>query len=509
METSMGAIVETRYGRIQGHDGDGLQVFQGIPFAAPPVGVRRFAPPAPPEPWAGVRDCTRYGGSAPQPPILLPLPGMDVGPQSEDCLYLNVWTPACDDARRPVLVWIHGGAFVIGSGSQTIYDGSHLARRGDVVVVTVNYRLGALGFLHTAELCPDLGGVANCGLRDQVAALEWVGEHIERFGGDPAQVTIFGESAGGMSVGSLLGAPSARGLFARAIPQSGAAHNLHTAETATAAAAHLLETLGTTPAGAARVLREIPSEKLRDAQAQASLSLGTRLGLLPFQPVVDGDFLPKPPLEAVREGLSAEVGLMIGTTRDEWKLFGFLDPSLQGLDREGLVARLSGHTPDPAALVEAYRKAHEAEGLPAEARDLYFALETDRVFRIPAHRLAEAQHAHGAPVYFYRYDWEAGFGGGMLGACHAVELPFVFGATGGEGADFFAAVGPEAERMAELTMDTWLAFARSGDPSHPGLPDGRFERWDPERRATLLFARELRHVDDPAGAQREAWRGIL
>ncbi|HKJ23466.1 MAG TPA: carboxylesterase family protein, partial [Myxococcota bacterium] len=304
-------------------------------------------------------------------------------------------------------------------------------------------------------------------------------------------------------------APSASGLFARAIPQSGAAHNLHTPETATAAARHLLETLGATAADAARVLREIPAEKLRDAQAQASLSLGTRLGLLPFQPVADGDFFPKPPLEAVRDGLSARVGLMIGTTRDEWKLFGFLDPSIQGLDHAGLARRLSAHAPDAAALVETYRKAHEAEGLPTEARELYFAVETDRVFRIPANRLAEAHHAHGAPVYFYRYDWEAGFGDGMLGACHAVELPFVFGAVGDEGAEFFAAVGPAAERMAELTMDAWLAFARSGDPSHAGLPGGRFEPWDPERRATLLFGRDVRRDDDPGGAQREAWEGVL
>jgi len=505
----MGAIVETRYGRVEGSEQDGLQVFRGIPFAAPPVGPLRFAAPRPPEPWAGVRDCTAYGGSAPQPPIMLPLPGMDVGPQDEDCLYLNVWTPAPDGARRPVMVWVHGGAFVIGSGSQTIYDGSTLARRGDVVVVTLNYRLGALGFLHLAELCPEVGAVSNCGLRDQVAALGWVRDHIEAFGGDPEAVTIFGESAGGMSVGTLLGTPSATGLFARAIPQSGAAHNHHGPDTATRVAEHLLQTLGTAPADAARVLREIPADKLRDAQAQVSLSLGTRIGLLPFQPVVDGELLPEPPLEAVRSGLSAGVALLVGTNRDEWKLFGFLDPAIQGLDDAGLCERVARFTEDPGALVEAYRKAGEAAGNATEPKDLYFAIETDRVFRIPANRLAEAQHPHGTPVFFYRYDWEAGFGGGMLGACHAVELPFVFGATGVEGADFFSATGPAAERMAEVTMDTWLAFARKGDPSHAELPGARFEPWDPERRATLIFGSELRAADDPASAQRIAWDGLL
>jgi para-nitrobenzyl esterase len=473
------------------------------------VGPLRFKAPEPPEPWSGVRDCTRYGPSAPQPPMMLPLPGMDVGAQSEDCLYLNVWTPGCDDAKRPVMVWIHGGGFVIGSGSQPVYVGSHLARRGDVVVVTLNYRLGALGFLHGEEACPDLDGDSNCGLRDQVAALEWVREHVAAFGGDPENVTIFGESAGGMSVGSLLGAPPARGLFARAVPQSGAAHMLHTAETATATADHLLETLGVSRADAARVLRELPVEKLRDAQSQATISLGTRLGLLPFMPVVDGAWLPKPPLDAVREGLSAGVDLMIGTTRDEWKLFGFLDPGLRSLDDEGLVARLRDHGPDPAAMVETYRKAREAAGAPADAKEIFFAIETDRIFRIPANRLAEAQHPHGGRTHFYRYDWEAAFGGGILGACHAVELPFVFGATAEPGAEFFAADGPEGARMAEVTMDTWLGFARSGDPSHAGLPQGRFEPWDPERRATLIFGRELSHADDPGGAERRLWEGVL
>jgi len=506
----MGAIVETRFGKLAGSRGDGIDVFRGIPFAAPPVGALRFAPPRPPEPWAGVRECKDYGGSAPQPPILLPLPGMDVGRQDEDCLYLNVWTPAADGARRPVMVWIHGGGFVIGSGAQSIYRGDRLARRGDVVVVTINYRLGALGFLHLADLGPGFEDAAgNCGIRDQVAALEWVRDHIEAFGGDPGNVTIFGESAGGMSVGTLLGTPTARGLFRRAIPQSGAAHNLHDRATASRVTKGLLETLGVAASEAPRVLREIPVEKLRDAQSQTSLALGTGLGLLPFQPVLDGDLLPAAPLEAVRGGLASGVDLLVGTTRDEWKLFGFLDPALRQLDEARLCQRFEGIAPDPAALVASYRRAHTEAGLPATPSELYFAMETDRVFRVPADRLAHAQHPHGGSVFFYRYDWEAGFGGGMLGACHAVELPFVFGALGGEGADFFAAEGPAAERLSERTMDAWLAFARVGDPSHGGLPDGRFEAWDPQRRATLLFGAEPAHAEDPAGVQRRAWDGLL
>ncbi len=504
----MGTIVETQYGKLEGTNAEGIEIFRGIPYAAPPVGARRFAAPAPPEPWAGVRDASAAGTCSLQPPIMLPLPGMDVGEQNEDCLFLNVFTPGADAAKRPVMVWIHGGAFVLGSGTQTIYDGTRLARRGDVVVVTINYRLGALGFLHLPELAPGLEeAVSNCGIRDQVAALEWVQRNIAAFGGDPGNVTIFGESAGGMSVGTLLGAPAARGLFHKAIPQSGAAHNVHDAATATKVGESLLATLGVDAADAGRALRELPAEKIRDAQAQTSLALGTTLGLLPFQPVHDGDFLPATPHDAVREGSAAGVDLLVGTTRDEWKLFGFLDPAVAQLDEAGLRDRIANHgTPD--ALLDAYRADHGHEATPP---DLYFALETDRVFRIPAQRLAEAHHAHPGSIYCYRYDWVAGFGNGMLGACHAIELPFVFGvtSTGMQGADFFNAEGPDADALSEATMDAWLAFARTGNPAHDGLPGGAWPAWTPESRTTLLFDRELRFEDDPGANSRRVWDGLL
>ena len=324
----MTVVVETPSGKLAGREADGVRSFLGIPYAKPPVGPRRFAAPEPAEPWAGVRDAGAFGASAPQLPMILPLPGMDVGAQDEDCLYLNVYAPAGGAAKKPVMVWIHGGGFVIGSGSQSVYDGSRLARRGDVVVVTLNYRLGALGFLHLAELCPDLAGaVSNPGMRDQVAALEWVQRHIASFGGDPGNVTIFGESAGGMSVGTLLGMPKARGLFQRAIPQSGATHHFHTPEAATQVAEALLGALGVAAKDAARVLRELPAQKLIEAQGQLQTQPASSLGLLPFQPVVDGDSLPRPALQPVREGARAGVALLAGTTRDEWKLFSLMDPT--------------------------------------------------------------------------------------------------------------------------------------------------------------------------------------
>ncbi len=505
----MDTQVETRWGRLRGAQQGDLRIFRGIPYARPPVGALRFRAPLPPEPWAGERDATRFAPSAPQNPLLLPLPGMGVGPVDEDCLYLNVWTPGADELRRPVLVWIHGGGFVIGSGSQPIYDGSALARRGDVVVVTINYRLGPLGFLYLSELCPELeGAVANAGLRDQVAALAWVVQNIEAFGGDPGRVTIFGESAGGMSVGTLFGMPSARGLFARAVAQSGAGHNVHTRETATRVARSFLDELGIAPSGAARQLRELPWRRLLDTQQQTLLKLGRGLGLLPFQPIVDGDSLPESPLSAVRAGAVAHVPLLTGTTRDEWRLFTFLDADALHLDEAGVVAKLSERLPgiDAPQLVDRYRRARQGRASLAPP-DLFFAIETDRIFRIPAIRLAEAQCLHQQGTWLYRFDWESPVLGGALGACHAIDLPFVFGAQGRAGFKTFAGDGPQADALAGRVMDAWLAFARLGDPGHPGLPD-----WPPYElgtRPTLLLGPECRLERDPDGDERRFWEGRL
>jgi para-nitrobenzyl esterase len=504
----MGPVVETRSGRVAGVARDGVLAFRGIPYARPPVGPRRFRAPEPEEPWAGVRSARDFGPSAPQRPLALPLPGMDVGPCDEDCLYLNVYTPAADGARRPILVWIHGGGFVIGSGSQPLYDGGPLARRGDLVVVTINYRLGPLGFLYLAELCPGLeGAVGNAGLRDQVAALAWARENAAAFGGDPGNVTIFGESAGGMSVATLLGMPAARGLFRRAIAQSGAAHNVHSRETATRVAEQFLTELDVPRARAAALLRELPPDKLLDLHQQTMLRLGQTAGLLPFQPLVDGESLPEQPLDAVRDGHSAGMALLAGTTRDEWKLFQLLDPALARLDPAGVEERLHAQVPgvDAAALVEVYRRSRPG----AKPAELLCAIETDRVFRIPAIRLAEAHQTHGSPAFMYRFDWESPSLGGALGACHAVELPFVFGGLGKAGAEFFSGSGPEAERLCARTMDAWIAFARSGDPSHPDLPGSRFEPYDLARRSTFVFGRECGVELDPASAERQAWEGIL
>lgn len=496
--------VETPSGRLAGRERDGVRSFLGIPFAEPPVGERRFAAPQPVRPWQGVRDAGAFGASAPQSAMILPLPGMDVGPTDEDCLYLNVFAPAGGAAGKPVMVWIHGGGFVIGSGSQSVYDGSQLARRGDVVVVTVNYRLGALGFLHLADLCPDLpGAVSNPGMRDQVAALEWVRSHIAAFGGDPQRVTIFGESAGGMSVGTLLGMPSARGLFQRAIPQSGATHHFHTREAASKVAENCLRVLGVERSDAARALRALPAGRFVDAQVKVQVELATSLGLLPFQPVVDGESLPGPALQTVRAGECAGVELMTGTTRDEWKLFMVMDPTLRTLDEPKLLARLGREVPeaDAESLYAVYRDARRERGEAATPLEVFAAIHTDRTFRIPAVRLAEAQARHQPRTFVYRLDWESPMLGGVLGACHAVELPFVFGNCALPGGDQFVGQGPEVQALSERMMDAWLGFVRGGDPGFPA--------YDAEKRTTMVFGRECGTQDDPQAAERKIWDGRL
>ena len=308
----MPPVVNTRYGKLQGQTEDGLHVFRGVPFAAPPVGELRFRAPRPPEPWDGVREANEVGYGSMQ----TFMPGLELlgaweMPVNEDCLTLNIWTPGLDDAKRPVMFWIHGGGFSGGSGATPIYNGQHLASRGDVVVVTINYRLGALGFLYNQALTDaDDATSGNYGMRDQVAALEWVRDHIAEFGGDPNNVTIFGESAGGMSVGVLLGAAEAEGLFHKAIPQSGAGHHSLPTDIADEVCRRYCAILEVSPDDAAS-LRSIPAQDMLDAQnaLMAEPETGALTGryLMAFSPVVEGGFLEALPINAVRNGRSKDV----------------------------------------------------------------------------------------------------------------------------------------------------------------------------------------------------------
>src|SRR5271166_2835 len=506
----MDGEVEVRGGRVRGVERSGLWVYSGIPYARAPAGALRWRPPQPPEPWSGVRDADCFGPIAPQssPVEGLTIPG-DPTEHSEDCLSLNVWTPAPDAGRRSVMVWIHGGGYTSGSGSFLLYRGSDLARNGDVVVVTINYRLGALGFLgHPAAVdgSKNPGEVGNWGLMDQVAALRWVRNCIADFGGDPGNVTVFGESAGGMSVATLLGVPAARGLFHRAVVESGPAY-MHTLERARGRGDELVKELGIGEL-TREVLEAVPADDLV-AATQVLQNRRPDPGQLPlpFLPVVDGSYLPRHPLEAVAAGEAAAVPLLIGTTRDELTLFALGDPRLANIDDEGLHRWMRRAAPsvDTDLLVTTYREVRARRGESVRPRDLWVAMGTDLVFRWPSLRTAAAQRPHQPKTFVYLFTWETPAFGGELGSCHALEIPFVFGALHRPLIAAFAGGGPEAEDLSKRMHHAWLAFARDGDPSHEGI--GTWPAWDDDRRTTMVFGPGGGVVDRPRDEELEVWTG--
>jgi para-nitrobenzyl esterase len=500
----MDTTVKTTSGLVAGADaGDGILAFRGVPYAAPPVGERRFRPPVHPEAWDGTRDASRFGDVVPQ----MRSPGVfhelfdPVNAQGADCLNLNVWTPDPGGAGLPVLVWIHGGAFVIGSGSDSIYDGRTFARDG-VVTVTINYRLGALGFHHVG----DAPGSGAFGILDQIAALEWVQDNIAAFGGDPSRVTIAGESAGGMSVGTLLGAPAADGLFRRAIPQSGAAHHGLPAAASELIAHHLAERVGLDVDDVA-AWRALSEQRLLDAQQALNNEVtSTRdaarfgqaaLSSMPWQPMHGGDVLPQRPIEAVRDGSARSVDVLVGTCRDEFMLFLGIAPELLALDDTmvGPMFDVVFATAGSVAL-ETYRGNRPG----AAAADLLGALETDRMFRIPAIRLAEAQVANGARTYAYQFSWESPAFDGRIKAGHALELPFMWDNV----ADPMARrlIGEDAlQSLADEMHAAWVRFITAGDPGWP--------QYDTSRRTTREFGGTNGLLDDPLGDERQLWDGVL
>jgi para-nitrobenzyl esterase len=469
-------LVRTEYGMVRGQVEDGVAVFRGIPFAAPPVGPLRFAAPAPPAAWDGVREADVFGPPPPQARLGPPPPAPTEGPvrhESSDWLTVNVWTPDPGRAGLPVMVWIYGGAYRFGTASDPDWDGAPLAGTG-VVLVSANHRIGVEGYAHLD------GAPANRGLLDIVATLRWVRENIANFGGDPANVTVFGESAGAGAVASLMVMPAAKGLFARAVAQSvpgtfftpALAHDIST---------ELLAPLGFAPDAAA--LAGVAPEKLVDAIGRFDVRMASfeRWGLVshtptPFSPVVDGDVLPTDPWTGLAAGAGREVPLLVGHNRDEWRLFLVVGGLLGAVTDEMADATMAVFGPGPDAPA-GFRAAYPE----ASPEDLYVLARSDRMFRMPSLHLAMAQAAGGGRCHVYELTWATPAAGGVLGACHGLDVPLVLGALDKGLAGLFVGDPPlaEAVELSAQMQGAWTAYARDGDPDWP--------QYDEQQRLTRVF----------------------
>jgi len=482
----MQVVVQTRAGAVRGAVRGGIATWRGIPYARAP----RFRPPEPMA-WTGERDATTFAPVAMQSrdPRTAMMSGItDKVEMAEECLALNIYSPGADDKRRPVVVWIHGGAFFMGSSSQPLYNGTSFAKRHDLVVVTLNYRLGVFGLLYLGDRLGDEYAAGNVALLDQLAALRWVRDHIAAFGGDPDAITVMGESAGAVSVANLMAMPAARGLFHRAILQSGASGlSPPTRSDATALTDAFCKELAVTPPQ----LLAASAEQLLSGQERVIRSLG--LGA--FSPYVDGVTVPRIPIDAVRAGEGAVVPTLLGSNRDEWAFFDLFVPGSTALVIAQLRRRLG-------AAVDRMHASYLAARPDGSAEQAWVDLVGEVAFRIPMIRLAEAQAKH-APVWMYRFDWASSAFGGKLGAGHALELPFVWNVVDTPVGQLLLGNDPSASSLATTMEAAWASFIRGGAPSAEGMP--RWPIYEAPRRSTMILDRSCRVVDDPAGTQRTLW----
>ena len=493
MGMGMQPIVTMRSGSVRGSRTESIVAFKGIPYAQPPVGARRFAPPKPPKPWDGVRDATAYGPTAPKAPALPPFDRLVPEPDipGDDYLNLNIWTPDPTGSGLPVLVFIHGGGYARGSGAMPAYDGSEFARDG-VVCVTFNYRLGPDGFLFLGN------SPANLGLLDMIAALTWVQENIASFGGNPGDVTVFGESAGAVSIAALLAMDAARGLFRRAILQSGAGHHALTSDTARLMGTRLAEKLGTEPTLAA--IADVPLAHLTRAaqELRSEIATGpdpTLWAQAPFQPVIDGEILTAMPIECIAAGASCDVDVLVGYNTDEYRLYCVPSGAIDLVD-ERQVRRTAAYGLSANEAAATYRLRHPG----ATPGEFFAAIITDWFFVMPAIRLAEAHAKHRASgTYMYEFAWQPPTFGGRIGACHMAELGFVFNNLSSKA--FAAIIGDEPpQQLADTMHRAWVAFATSGDPG--------WQEYAPDHRAVMRFDTVSQPTTDPHTSERALWDGL-
>lgn len=497
----MNIVVETNTGKVKGYELDNIKIFKGIPYAEPPIGELRLNPPKPKNPWEDVLDATEYKPIAPQPPQILnffPAP-----PQSEEeCLNLNIWTPGCDDMKRPVLFWIHGGAHITGSG--ILMNGRNISLRGDIVLVSINYRLGPLGYFYLP------GAPTNIGQLDQITALEWVHNNIEHFGGNPDNITIFGESAGGASVCTLLAMPKAKGLFHRAISQSGnVSANGFEFSDRNSTIEMIMQELNLSHDDLDGY-RKLPIEKLMEGFVTAQQKAFLNQQQLRIYPVIDNESLPQHPIEAIHKGYAKDIELIIGSNLEEWKFWRAFEPKFEEVEEskiEGRILNLMRAAGEDEKkleeLIKIYKKSREEFGLPINIHETYEAYMTDSIFRIPAMKIAEAQSKHQKNTYMYLFKWKTPYNNGRFGAMHALEIPFVFGSFWEDYLWIFPKKTAETETLSNNMMDYWVSFARTGTPN-----TNRALAWpsyDKMSRKTIIFDKKIEIIEDPLKPEREMW----
>jgi para-nitrobenzyl esterase len=495
-------IVETPSGRVRGRFFQGVNSFLGIPYGASTAGANRFLPPRAPQPWTGVRDFNAIGPRAPQ--LANPrVPEWFVfersEPQDEDCLVLNVYTPSLTDGRRrPVMVWLHGGGFVAGSSGFTVYDGHNLVNMRDVVLVHLNHRLNLFGFLYLGDLGGERYADGNAGMLDIVAALEWIRDNIARFGGDPGNVTVFGQSGGGSKVSTLLGMPAAKGLFHRAIAMSGTQVRSIPREQATATATRVLAALDISK-DRLDGLQTVPMRRLRDLLNGAG-GQGFNWG-----PVVDGRTLPAHPFDPAASPHGADVPLLIGSTETEvtWNESQIYDPLSDAELREDVAKALRCDGAGAERVVAAYRKGRPK----ASNLDLFLSIATDASnFRTGTDTQADRKAAQRrAPVYKYYFQWYSPVRGGVLRAMHTMDIPFVF--ENWESAAPLVGNGPELKPLGDRMASAWVAFATTGSPASPLVP--KWPAYDTSTRATMVINDEWSVVNDPYGEEKKVVAAVM